>query len=459
MSADYFDRLEAELRAAVPRVTIWPDAGHGLADGAPDAYANGSPGRTRRLWRRVPLAPVGLAAAVAVAVVVVVGAVALLGHRPGATTGPTRPSGPPPATAGAYPTLQQLKDNFAILRRPQTAADGAWHFSNAHSALTRLARRLPNGHRVILTVSRRGTEGYELFVWVAPHNGAATGAPFAPDTDYTLVPLGTGVVAPLGFRWTSIVPDSVSRVRWVFSCTARRSGCARIVRTVPARNNVATVAVAGTDSCSDPTCRNVVSATWYAANGGIVASWPQADHHNLTAPPFRIRSTPPIEPTARVLRGDGIARARFGGPRAAVLAALAPMLGPPRETARTHGDCGIDQTLNWAGGRLATVFSVFISHGRFVGYQYSGPKQRRSATRLATVGGLMPGDTVARARRIYGTAFKLSFAQGGSYSVHTADGTLIGYLRVTAPTGAIRNEHNKVGTIAAGDVGCPALSP
>jgi hypothetical protein len=52
-----------------------------------------------------------------------------------------------------------------------------------------------------------------------------------------------------------------------------------------------------------------------------------------------------------------------------------------------------------------------------------------------------------RARQLYGSAFKVSAGQGGSWS---ADG-LRGYL--TSP------QNGRIATIDAGNVGCAALSP
>src|SRR5579875_1082991 len=143
---DYFDALEAELRAAVPRV----------------ATASGRGRRPRPLRALVPALAVGVALAVAAA------AVALLGHMPR-----PQPSGPGRQASGPsapYPTLVQLVANFGVLRHAQTAADRSWRqAAQADGPLlaryTRQAARLGNGERVFLTVSRRqGLRG-------EPHNG------------------------------------------------------------------------------------------------------------------------------------------------------------------------------------------------------------------------------------------------------------------------------------------------
>jgi hypothetical protein len=75
---------------------------------------------------------------------------------------------------------------------------------------------------------------------------------------------------------------------------------------------------------------------------------------------------------------------------------------------------------------------------------------------METAAGLRIGATLAQAQQIYGSAFQTSLAQGGSWSVSTTGGELIGYLSAepnepgTAPT---------IASIEAGSVGCPAMTP
>jgi hypothetical protein len=135
-----------------------------------------------------------------------------------------------------------------------------------------------------------------------------------------------------------------------------------------------------------------------------------------------------------VLGGRGIASARFGTRFGPTLLAFADLLGVFGD--RTNGGgCGADR-----GEHLLDDNVLFFGHGRFVGYEYSGHF-------LTTTVGLRVGDTVARARQLYGAAFRTSAAQGGSWS---ATGPR-GYL--TAP------RNGRIATIDAGDVGCAALSP
>jgi hypothetical protein len=138
--------------------------------------------------------------------------------------------------------------------------------------------------------------------------------------------------------------------------------------------------------------------------------------------------------TPDVLSGDGIASARLGKRFGPTLVAVSNLLGVWGHRAPGRG-CGAD-----TGEHMLDHNDLFFGHGRFVGYEYSGHF-------LATTAGLHVGDTVARARRLYGSAFKISTAQGGSWSV----GGLRGYL--TAP------RNGRIVTIDAGNVGCAALSP
>jgi hypothetical protein len=138
--------------------------------------------------------------------------------------------------------------------------------------------------------------------------------------------------------------------------------------------------------------------------------------------------------TPSVLSGGGIARARLGTRLGPTLVAVSNLLGVFGQRTFDRG-CGVDTSEH-----MLDHNDLFFGHGRFVGYEYSGRF-------LATTAGLRVGDTVARARHIYGAAFKTSTAQGGSWSA----AGLRGYL--SAP-GNVR-----IATIDAGNVGCAALSP
>ncbi len=75
----------------------------------------------------------------------------------------------------------------------------------------------------------------------------------------------------------------------------------------------------------------------------------------------------------------------------------------------------------------------------------------------STAAGLRIGDDIGQAQRIYGRAFIVSPAQGGSWRVTTSTGVLDGYL--TAAPGGPTPPDPKIADISAGSVGCPATSP
>jgi hypothetical protein len=173
---------------------------------------------------------------------------------------------------------------------------------------------------------------------------------------------------------------------------------------------------------------------WFRLSGGgrmvrvPVSPPPCVDRHQTTGFGLFELSKP------SVLSGRGIGPARLGRRFGPTLVAVSNLLGVFGSRTAGRG-CGVDTS-----EKLLDHNDLFFGHGRFVGYEYSGHF-------LTTTAGLRVGDTVARARQIYGAAFKTSAAQGGSWSV----AGLRGYL--TAP------QNGRIATIDAGNVGCPALSP
>jgi hypothetical protein len=135
-----------------------------------------------------------------------------------------------------------------------------------------------------------------------------------------------------------------------------------------------------------------------------------------------------------ILSARRIGPAALGGHLGPTLVAISNLLGVWAHRGNGAG-CGADGSEQELDG-----LRLFFGHGRVVGYEYSG-------SFLATTRGLRVGDTTARARQLYGPAFEVSAAQGGSWSA----GGLRGYL--TAPRGG------RIATIDAGNVGCAALSP
>jgi len=158
-------------------------------------------------------------------------------------------------------------------------------------------------------------------------------------------------------------------------------------------------------------------------------------------------------------RGNGIGGARFGQPEAVAIAELDQVLGSPT-TSRpvgAAGDCTIDAYLTWP------TLTAYFFRGRFVGYDSASLLAARGSAApnvipgASTAAGLRIGEDIEQARRIYGSAFVVSLAQGGSWRVTTSTGTLDGYLTAVPdhPTPPVP----RVADVSAGSVGCPAASP
>jgi hypothetical protein len=197
--------------------------------------------------------------------------------------------------------------------------------------------------------------------------------------------------------------------------------------------------------------------------------------HAQPAKPLRPASpaTPhhPAHAVRDVLAGNRIGSVKFGQSRAAVIAALTPLLGPTSSGyARVQPECGVDHTITWPDWAVVSahgahyafdpLLTVFFNRSRFVGYQYgefgtkAAPRAPSRGTVLATTRGLNIGDTLARGRELHGSTFRLSSAQGGVWKTRR----LRGYAWGT-PSYGDASPQSVVATIDAGDVGCPALSP
>jgi hypothetical protein len=149
-----------------------------------------------------------------------------------------------------------------------------------------------------------------------------------------------------------------------------------------------------------------------------------------------------------VLRGSGLDSTNFGSPESSVLAKLDTVLGKADGPKSLASDlrCGVDVVASWPH------MQVFFFNGRFVGYNtgYSA----KPLTEFETSKGLRVGDTVATARKLYGPGFRVSAVQGGSW--HTSGSALVyGYLVSPPRVGA----DDRIAGIAAGHVGCPAVTP
>jgi hypothetical protein len=196
--------------------------------------------------------------------------------------------------------------------------------------------------------------------------------------------------------------------------------------------------------------------------------------HNATGGPAA-GSTPPTTSTAdagglfsanAVLAGNGVGPATFGQPVAEVSHELQTGFGAPPQSGRGPGECGLDgRDLEWRrlGGTPDHygLLALYFRHGKLVGYSYAaGSKRHRGTPKpgLTTQKGLLLGATMRGGRHLYGKAFHTSTAQGGSWSVKTRQGKLIGYA-FGAPRGPVDGPLAVVASIEAGDVGCPAMTP
>ncbi len=154
-------------------------------------------------------------------------------------------------------------------------------------------------------------------------------------------------------------------------------------------------------------------------------------------------------------RGNGIGGVTFGQPEVFAIFELSRALGPPVGQLASVADCNVESYLTYK------TLTAYFFRRRFVGYDSAsllaapGPGVPHVIPSVSTAAGLRIGDDIAQARRIYGRAFVVLLAQGGSWRVTTSTGTLDGYL-TAVPGGPAQP---KVADISAGSVGCPAASP
>ncbi|MHB1567771.1 MAG: hypothetical protein ACYCXW_07430 [Solirubrobacteraceae bacterium] len=458
---DYFDRLERELRAAVPRVA-----------GPPGALwrARARIGRTGSWLARMRprLATLGAVMGVGVTLAVAAVALVLLGHGQRPTTAGSSPR-PKSETAISAPAhgvpLRRLLAAYAVLRRPQTAADRVWRSAastRSVPSLTRLVRRLSNGDRLFVTVNRDLAGGFGAWIWLVPRTGQISGIETTTLRNFQPSPFLNPLPGPV-FAWVAgLVPDGVSHVRWTFDCRFDSSPCESHVVSVAAQSSLAVVQEPSS-WCSAGACPTVDASVWYGRDGRVISRW-SASAARAPAAHARTPALPPGR-TAEVLRGDGIAGARFGARQQALIRALTPLLGAPTRLHRAGGLCGVTYGPAWTGPRFAADLDTYFEHGRFSGYEYGNVNAAgsqtllRAGTRLGTRLGLVPGLTVVQAAHLYGRAFRRSAAQGGSWSARGVGGSVFGYLLVNPRTGRILSDSNRIASIAAGKLGCPAMTP
>ena len=223
-----------------------------------------------------------------VAAALIVGAVVALRRSPSpqaATVSQVQPDLSAQWKVG--PTLNDLRANFAVLRRPATAAEHAaiatFRYGIGLHAPPRLVSpeevRLlgrVNGARVYLIVNplfRHRTYGAVVAHMMSLSIGN-TGFAWGPENYLifpTMVDTSGGVGPTTGpASYVSVVPDGVRRVKWRFACPSTSGGEAcrlpqqRLV-VLPVRHNLAVLQTNTAESWSPE--GNVASVTWYGADG------------------------------------------------------------------------------------------------------------------------------------------------------------------------------------------------
>ena len=114
-------------------------------------------------------------------------------------------------------------------------------------------------------------------------------------------------------------------------------------------------------------------------------------------------------------------------------------------------NCGLSEQANGLNAQFA-----FVGH-KFVGFEI-GSANAKIVARPDVISskGLRLGDTIRQAEEIYGSSFTTSAAQGGSWETSTPTGPLIGLL--IGPPGPVGSS-DRIQMIAAGYLGCPAMTP
>jgi hypothetical protein len=392
---------------------------------------------------------------VAIAVAVVVGVAAVALSAGGERHQQSNRSGSMTAPHDEAPLLRII----GVLRREQTAADRtAWVRVSGKTVVPRserLAGITPWKAQVILfMLRRRPFDTVNLSVasrtvtrqatglrstsgglgWTAQQIEAGQAVLQVPG------PLrGRGPFTPRATRLFMIVPDGVARVAFLNGATAGAGDWVPVA----VHSNVAFAQL--TTYCCGPS----VVARWYRADGRLI----------------KVTGGPSTSRPLRVLKPDGIGSMRFGAGSLAVRRAINVVVGQAGGPYTRGGSCGVDHQIKWwdqwtANGEPA--LTAYFHRGAFVGYQYgelnAGGLLRKPSGgwRLATSEGLRVGDTLARGRRLYGSAFSVSAAQGGSWNARVAGGVITGYAMPARRPGI---KQGLVETIDAGDVGCPAVAP
>jgi hypothetical protein len=161
----------------------------------------------------------------------------------------------------------------------------------------------------------------------------------------------------------------------------------------------------------------------------------------------RVVSSSPI-----LLLGNGVGTVPFGTSQSNAISRLESLFGNLQTISRTSTkNCGLTA---WANGSNAGF--AFVEH-KFVGFEIGSANAKIVAhPDVISSKGLRLGDTIREAEEIYGSSFTTSAAQGGSWEMRTRAGRLVGLL--VGPPGPVGSS-DQIQMIAAGYLGCPAMTP
>jgi hypothetical protein len=151
-----------------------------------------------------------------------------------------------------------------------------------------------------------------------------------------------------------------------------------------------------------------------------------------------------------ILGGKGASVAPLGTSEATTLHILQRTLDAPSlhsEAAPGLQNCGVDATATWH------ALIAYFNHNQLVGLSLGPGKNPTARTSL----GLVLGDTLNRARSLYGSSLRTSNEQGGAWFIRTNGGRIDGFL--VPSTSKAPGPKSRILTIEVGDVGCPAMSP
>jgi hypothetical protein len=444
----------------------------------------------RRRLERSQFGLGGIAAMLATvsAAVIAVVALALVHHRtavshPG-TKGPKATATTATGRTCSGPlTVAQLEKDFAVLARPQSAADRSWQQPVIPSAFpyekllggvpgsTRLATTLTDGSEVFLTIERfvwtdqgnirhpHDCYGHDLLVSLVAGGRAVGhfewGSVASPGGTDANMPLDSSVSAA---TWVTLVSNQVRSVRWVFPRQNQNRTHLfprALTVTVPVSGNVAAARVPRNQGFYP------YSVAWLGAQGQVVVSKVYGSELGVSQPTQVLPKQAKITsgPVRDLLGANGIADVSFGASQASIEARLEQLYGRPDGPARAlRHFCGADHVIEW--GALGVLFD----HSQFVGYAYpssvyfSPQIEYADIPILATTGAVRVGEPVADVEQAYGSKFHSTTSREGyaTWSLSASGGQLKGVTqRIRTSSGA---RVVVIGSIDAGLPGCPLLT-